>query len=399
MGITALEFRSRIFYQWSLQPQIYNLSPELERSNPTGTGTSINRPRQDAGARIVPVITVATILIRLTVVARSPLIARSRFNGARVRSATKVEPSFLAPCFTADAIVFVSKVKILTLTVAALSAIFQLCHAQEQGLNFTIAGNLYLIDTVQVASEDPGIIRSVVKVGQAIKSGQPIARLNDEIYAAQRAAAEKELAAAKLEAGNDVDQQFAKVSADVSRRVLERSIAANQQYRKAVSQTEIERLKLELKRSELSGEQADRTNAVNRISQHLKSDALKIANLRLENRHVRCPIDGIVTEVNTQVGQWVNAGQTIAKVVNPRRLRFAGLADREELLPNEIQETAVLTVEFQGGVSENFDVAITFISPEIDPSSGFYEVHAEVDNAQQRLFAGMRAQLTLRWNQ
>jgi len=238
-------------------------------------------------------------------------------------------------------------------------------------------------------------VRSVVKVGEKIECCQPIAKLNHELYAAQRDAAEKELAAAKLEASNDADLQFARVSADVNRRVLQRSLDANKQYRRAVSMTEIERLKLELKRTELSGEQADRTGKVNAINQDLKSDELKIANLRLENREIRSPIEGVVTEVSGQVGQWVNAGQTIAKVVNTAKLRFAGLADREELLPNEVDEYGTLTVQFNQDTSEDFDVTITFVSPEIDPSSGLYEIHAEIDNADQRLFAGMRATLTL----
>ena len=248
---------------------------------------------------------------------------------------------------------------------------------------------------MRVAAEDPGIIRSVVTVGEKLNSGQSIAQLNFELYAAQRDAAQKELAAAKLESDNDVDLQFAKVSSDVSRRVLERSLAANRQYRKAVSLTEIERLKLELKRSELSGEQADRMGKVNEINEELKSGELKIAELRLKNREISSPIDGVVTEVSGQVGQWVNAGQTIAKVVNTDRLRFSGLADRDDLLPNQVSDKGTLTVEFQNDVTEEFEVSITFVSPEIDPSSGLYEIHAEVTNTDQRLFAGMRASLSL----
>ena len=165
------------------------------------------------------------------------------------------------------------------------------CWAQDT----SITGNLYLINSVRIAAEDPGIVREVATVGQKIESGQFIARLNDEIFTAQRDAAEKDLDAAKLESGNDVDQEFAKVSADVNRQVLERSLAANKQYRRAVSLTEIQRLKLELKRSELSGEQADRTSKANTINEELKTDELRIANLRLENRNVRSPINGVVS--------------------------------------------------------------------------------------------------------
>ena len=288
---------------------------------------------------------------------------------------------------------FVTSLKSLSLTVLFFVAAAQTCSAQTSDV--AILGNLYLIDTVRVAAEDPGIIRSVVTVGEKLNSGQPIAQLNSELYAAQRDAAEKELAAARLESGNDIDQQFARVSSDVSRRVLERSLAANRQYHQAVSLSEIERLKLELKRSELSGEQADRTGQVNTINEQLRKGELEIAKLRLKNREISSPIDGIVTEVSGHVGQWVSAGQTIAKVVNTDRLRFLGLADRDDLLPNQVGEKGTLTVEFQNDVTETFEVFITFVNPEIDPSSGLYEVHAEVANTDQRLFAGMRASLSL----
>ena len=288
---------------------------------------------------------------------------------------------------------FATPLKTFSLTALLFVAVTQTCSGQNSDV--VIRGNLFLIDAVRVAAEDPGIIRSVVTVGEKLNSGQSIAQLNFELYAAQRDAAQKELAAAKLESDNDVDLQFAKVSSDVSRRVLERSLAANRQYRKAVSLTEIERLKLELKRSELSGEQADRMGKVNEINEELKSGELKIAELRLKNREISSPIDGVVTEVSGQVGQWVNAGQTIAKVVNTDRLRFSGLADRDDLLPNQVSDKGTLTVEFQNDVTEEFEVSITFVSPEIDPSSGLYEIHAEVTNTDQRLFAGMRASLSL----
>ena len=288
---------------------------------------------------------------------------------------------------------FVTPLKTLSLTILLLIAVAQSCSAQTSAV--AIPGNLYLIDTVSVAAEDPGIIRSVVTVGEKLDLGQPIAQLNFELYAAQRDAAEKELAAAKLESSNDIDQQFARVSSDVNRRVLERSLAANRQYRQAVSLTEIERLKLELKRSELSGEQADRTGQVNAINEELRQGELAIAKLRLNNREIRSPIDGIVTEVSGHVGQWVNEGQTIAKVINTDRLRFSGLADRDDLLPNQVGNKGMLTVEFQNDLTETFEVSITFVNPEIDPSSGLYEVHAEVANSDQRLFAGMRASLSL----
>jgi multidrug efflux pump subunit AcrA (membrane-fusion protein) len=267
----------------------------------------------------------------------------------------------------------------------------------------SVPGNLYTMKAVRLSAKEPGVIESILELGDRVNVGQTIAELDQDLPRAQMNAAEKELAIAKLESENDVDLRFARVSSKVNSAVLERSLAANRQYKKALSKTEIERLRLELQRSCLSAEQAERNSQTNQLNEQLKADQVTIAEIQLNNRTIAAPISGIVTEVSIERGEWVNSGQPIARIVNTDTLRFTGFADSREILPSEIATTAELIVDFKGdiGLGEEIDsedavdVTITFVNPEIDPASGLYEVRAEVDNRDQKMFSGLKSILKL----
>ncbi len=269
----------------------------------------------------------------------------------------------------------------------------------------TVPGNLYTLTAIWLSVKEPGVVESIVQLGDNVNVGQTIAELDQELPRAQMNAAEKELAIARIESKNDVDLRFARVSSKVNQAVLERSMAANRQYKKALSKTEIERLRLELERSHLSAEQAERTKQTNLLNEQLKSEQVAIAEIQLSNRTISAPISGVVTEVNIEQGEWVNAGQPIARIVNIDTLRFTGFVDSREILPSEIAKSASLIVDYKGDMgrrdsavdsSDAVDVTITFINPEIDPASGLYEIRAEVDNRDHRMYSGLKSILKLR---
>ena len=274
----------------------------------------------------------------------------------------------------------------------------------ESSAPVLVPGNLYTMTAVRLSAKEPGVIESILQLGDQVNEGQTIAQLDYDVLRARLTAAEKELEIARIESANDVDLQFARVSSKVNQAVLERSMAANRQYRKALSKTEIERLRLELQRSQLSAEQAERTNKTNLLTEQLRCEQVRIASLQLNGRTIAAPISGVVTEVTIEKGEWVNAGQPIARIVNTDKLRFTGFVDSREILPSTIAESASLIVDFKGDMgrdeanesSDDIDVKITFVNPEIDPASGLFEVRAEVDNSDKKMYAGLKSVLKLR---
>ncbi|MEM9411181.1 MAG: biotin/lipoyl-binding protein, partial [Planctomycetota bacterium] len=115
-----------------------------------------------------------------------------------------------------------------------------------------------LIDDVRVPVLDSGqIIEINVKPGQKVSKDEVLARLDTRQLEAQRAVIETELKIAEQGAENEVDIQYARSSSGVANRVLQRSREANQLISRSVTQTEIERLRLEAERAGLSIKQAE----------------------------------------------------------------------------------------------------------------------------------------------
>ena len=267
-----------------------------------------------------------------------------------------------------------------------------------------VPGNLYTMAAVRLSAKEPGVIESILQLGDRVNVGQTIAQLDYDLLRAQLTAAEKELEIARIESANDVDLKFARVSSKVNKAILERSMAANRQYKKALSKTEIERLRLELERSQLSAQQAERTKKTNLLNEQLRCEQVRIASIQLNGRTIAAPIAGLVTEVTIEKGEWVNAGQPIARIVNTDKLRFTGFVDSREILPSAISDSASLVVDYKGDMgrdgandsTDDIDVTITFVNPEIDPASGLFEVRAEVDNTDKKMYAGLKSILKLR---
>ncbi len=256
-----------------------------------------------------------------------------------------------------------------------------------------LQGVLNPIETLRLATRDPGIVEKLcVSVGDVVKAGDTIAILDQKIYSAEVSAANSELAVAQEELRNEVDLEFAKISYAANQKVYQRSQLARQQFAKSVSKTELENLRLESERSRLSGIQAEKQKEIKELTASLQRDKLEIAMIRLENRTIKSKIDGMVVELLNTPGEFVNAGQPIARILNVDRLRVICSGRLTELNPNDIPEEAVFKFK-QGDDWKSIDAKITFVSPEIDPVRQTYSIWAEIENKNNELKSGIVGKL------
>ncbi|QEG21104.1 efflux RND transporter periplasmic adaptor subunit [Mariniblastus fucicola] len=253
------------------------------------------------------------------------------------------------------------------------------------------AAQLQLIVNVEVAARDAGIVESInITEGNLVKTGDAIATLDRESAMASANVAASELDIAKEENENDIDLRYAKVSKDVSGKVYQRSVNAANQFAKSVSKTELERLKLEYERARLSGEQAERSAVVNELTVELKKSQMELAEVQLRNREIRSPTSGMVVQVYQQVGEWVQPGEPIARVIDLSKLRVSCRCYLEDASPESIAERATFTHR-----GRQYPAVVVFTSPEIDPDVQDFIVWAEVENATGELKPGMRGSIEL----
>ena len=254
------------------------------------------------------------------------------------------------------------------------------------------AAQLQLIVNVEVASSDAGIIKSIgYREGDAISKGDVLVSLDRDSELANANSARSELDIAKEESQNDIDLRFAKVSEDVNGKVYQRSLNATKQYARSISKTELERLKLELEKSQLSGEQAERTATVMKLTVGLKKAQMELADVRLKNRTIESPVSGTVVQVYRQVGEWVQSGQPIARVIDLDRLRVSCHCALTDASPNSIEKEATFVYDGQ-----SYKANVVFISPEIDPTVQDFIVWAEVENSEGVLKPGMNGSIELK---
>jgi len=228
--------------------------------------------------------------------------------------------------------------------------------------------------------------------GKRVKTGQVIAKLDDEVAAAALKSAEKK-------ASNDVHKQYATASFAVSKNEHEQALLANKNARMAVVPLiEIERLFLAKRRSELQIQQADHDQAVAVLDRDL-------AVAQLKTYQLKAPFDGIVTRRFKQKGEAIRQGDPVIELVDISTMKVegriplaqairlrAGQSVRVQLVNSEDRNRA-LPSEFK---QARFPGQLVYIDPGVSlVGERDVRVWAEVANQGGLLRHGLIAEITI----
>jgi RND family efflux transporter MFP subunit len=260
-----------------------------------------------------------------------------------------------------------------------------------------------VVEDVAVSSAEAGLVtKLLVREGQMIKQGEPLAALLDstERLAVERARLEAEIAARK--STNDINVRYAKKSTEVARAELARSEESNVKYPKTVSDSELDRQRLVRERGELEVKQAELELDVAAITQSIRNNELRTAQEMLDRRTIRAPLQGMVVELHRHAGEWVQPGDTVARILRMDRLRVEGFLPakhaQRELIGRKVKVKIAAADVLPGattGKPQEFEGEIVFVSPEIDPINSQVRIWAEVNNRDLQLRPGMTATLAL----
>ena len=164
------------------------------------------------------------------------------------------------------------------------------------------------------------------------------------------------------------DQALLKLQAD--------SAAAQVEQHKAVQQ----RLQLERRRAERQQAIAERTADRMRL-------VVAAAQEQLRRRHMTAPFSGTVVEQMRQEGEWVEAGDSVLRLIRIDVLSVDGFADADSIDQSfQGRPVSVTGSSRQGTVT--LTGRLVFVSPEVDSVNGQVAVRAEVDNPERLLRPG-----------
>lgn len=249
-----------------------------------------------------------------------------------------------------------------------------------------------IAEEVAVPASEPGVlVRLEIKEGQLVSQGDLLAQIldSDVRLSVEKAKLEAEIAFRQM--NNDVDVRFAKKSIEVAKAELARSLETNAKYPKTVSNTDLDRQRLLVEKGELEVKQAEHDREIAALTRDVRDNEHRASLEQLARRTIAAPLAGMVVEVHRRRGEWVQPGETVARIVRMDRLRAEGFLAAKHARLDLVGSKVKLKVVALDGKELEFHGQIVFVSPEIDPINSQVRVWAEVENSELKLRPGMTA--------
>lgn len=323
---------------------------------------------------------------------------------------------------------------------------------------------LSLVRSSEVPANDTGRLSEIlIREGQRVSKGDVLAVLENDQQALNVKAAELKLQVAELqsisqlgiesaeaqlqrsqselqarqvaleiavaEAESDVQIQLAKAEHKLQQLELERAENARSSFKGSISESQLDRLKTAVQKSQLEIQQASDSHQIlqlkpvaeraaiqqsnqdiarfqtavreaqqnlqiARLNHQLQSNELDVAKLHLERRNIRAPFDGVVAKIEKQTGEWVEPGTIVLKIIDLSTLRAEGFLAADQATPALVGRTVSI---LPGGQATQKPVPgeVTFVSSEIDPVNQQVRFWAEINNREYQLRPGVIATLKL----
>jgi RND family efflux transporter MFP subunit len=244
-----------------------------------------------------------------------------------------------------------------------------------------VVGNLIGAATVEVVPRANGRLQSVdVKLGDSVRQGQVIARVEDSEIREQVRQAEASFKVGQASIRQrEADLKLAQNNLDRSRNLYERQLLPQQtfddvdaRYQAAVAQLDLARAQFEQAKARL--------------------DELKITQ---SNTLIVSPVDGFVGKRYLDPGGFASTNSPVASVVDIRTVRMVANLVERDMQRVPVGTNANVAVDAYPG--EVFKGRVSRVAPVFDPATRTAEIEIEVPNVGYRLKPGMysRVQLTI----
>jgi HlyD family secretion protein len=236
-------------------------------------------------------------------------------------------------------------------------------------------------DEVEVPAQEPGVLLHIpVREGDTVAIGDTLAQIDDVIPRSKYDVAVAKLKAAATQAANEIEVKYAEAGYAEAAAKLQRAEDANQLQKGAFSKDEIGERRLEAKKFFLSIDKAKKDLDVAQSQKEVAQAELQAAKADMEHRQLKAPQSGVVVDLRSHQGEWVQAGDPVMRLLRLDLLQIDGGLTYKQYLPQDIEGRPVeVTVTLAGGQHETFPGKIVFVSPQ-NQQGGYFHVRAEVKN-------------------
>lgn len=230
---------------------------------------------------------------------------------------------------------------------------------------------LKIVEERNVPARESGIIKkSIIREGSTVKSGQQLMQIDNSEALVELKKATKELAMAKLDAESKVDLEYSKQSIAVAQAELTRATRSNQRRPGVVAQSELDQLALIVQRSIAEKEKTEFQMQMRAMTRDVRQIEIEQGKLKNELHRLNAPIDGMIVEIYRREGEWVEASESVARVVRLDKLRTEVKLPANIALNNLIGVTATFYPKLTEGLGKkSYPGSVVFVYPEANPIS------------------------------
>lgn len=240
-----------------------------------------------------------------------------------------------------------------------------------------VVGNLIGAATVEVVPKVNGRLESIsVKIGDAVKRGEIIAKVEDREIREQvkQADASYEVARASVRQ-READLRFAETNLERSRNLFAKNLLPRQSLDDAQARYEAAQAQLDLTQAQFAQAKS-------------RQEELRIT---LSNTEIISPVDGFVGKRNLDAGAFVGPNSPVVSVVDIHVVRLvANLVERDI---QRVRNGMPADVEVDAYPGETFQGRVARIAPVLDPATRTAQMEVEVPNPAYRLKPGMYARV------
>jgi RND family efflux transporter MFP subunit len=249
-------------------------------------------------------------------------------------------------------------------------------HVSQQ---LTVVGNLIGAQTVDVVPRTGGRLISItVKLGDPVRRGQTIARIEDReiVEQVRQAEASHQVGEATIRQ-READLTLSQTNVERSRNLYGRQLLPKQTLDDAEARYTSALAALDLSRAQLAQSQA----------------RLQELRINLANTNVVSPVNGFVAKRNLDLGAFASQNQPVVSVVDISSLRLVANVVEKDLRAVTVGDRASVDVDAFPG--EKFAGRIARLAPVLDPQTRTAQMEVEIVNRDGRLKPGMYARVDL----
>ncbi len=252
---------------------------------------------------------------------------------------------------------------------------------------------------IDVPALESGALEELrTRQNESVQAGELIARQDASSLLIRKRSALLQRQAAQEQLSDDLDLQYAQAARAEANAELEANRGVYNEASGAVPLSLLRKLRLAVERAELEVARAEKKRRLAQIDVELRAADLDLIDNQLGRLEMTSPVTGVVLEAYAEPGEWVAAGDPVARVARLDRILIHALCSIERLPPEHCRNQVVTVIWSTQEGRRVLRGRVTSVDPEL-LGDGRYRLHAEVENRREGerwwLLPGTEVQMTV----